>query len=154
MIQLTLIIQTAVAFAATFTFSMIFNIPGKELLFCGITGAAGWFVSRLMLVFVPGGLVLGTFAGTLVLTFIGRCLSYARKTPVLVYLIGGILPLVPGAGIYYTMYEFIIENDTLKALELGIETAKITGVIAIGIICVLSLPRIFFIFGRKEPGQI
>jgi uncharacterized membrane protein YjjB (DUF3815 family) len=123
---------------------MLFSIPRRELCFCGITGAAGWLARGIILFFFPGATVLGAFAGTLTLTVISRVLSYARKTPVLVYLIGGILPLVPGAGIYYTMYELVMTNDTLKAMEYGIETVKITGVIAIGIMCVLSLPRQIF----------
>jgi uncharacterized membrane protein YjjB (DUF3815 family) len=142
--NLEIIIQTAVAFAATVTFSMLFNIPRRELCFCGITGASGWFVRGLVISFFPGATVLGAFAGTLVLTAISRVLSYSRKTPVLVYLIGGILPLVPGSGIYYTMYELVMTSDTLRAMEYGIETIKITGVISIGIMCILSLPRGLF----------
>lgn len=144
--MITLIFQTVVAFAATIAFSTLFNIPRRELLWCGLTGAAGWFFCRLTVFFIPNGLVMGTFFGTLALTIISRCLSFARKTPVLVYLIGGILPLVPGAGLYYTMYNMIITGDSAKAFEMGLETAKITGVIAIGIMCVLSLPRGFFEF--------
>jgi uncharacterized membrane protein YjjB (DUF3815 family) len=150
MFTIELLAQTIAAFAATLTFSMLFNVPKKELVFCGMTGAAGWLVSRAVMGAVPYALVLGTFAGTLVLTYIARILSYRRRTPVLVYLIGGILPLVPGAGIYHTMYELIMVAEDSRALEFGLETAKITGVIAVGIICVLSMPRLFFDFSRRR----
>lgn len=142
--MITILIQTAVAFGATIAFSTLFNIPRRELLFCGATGAAGWFVCRLIAMLIPGSIVMGTFFGALALTVISRVLSFARKTPVLVYLIGGILPLVPGAGLYYTIYNLIITGDTAKAFDKGLETAKLTGVIAIGIMCVLSLPRKMF----------
>lgn len=141
---LSLLIQTAVAFIGTSTFSLIFNIPAREILFCGVVGAAGWLVSGIIQIQLPDGAVLGTFAGTLTLTGISRALSFARKKPVLVYLIGGILPLLPGAGLYHTMYDLIITNDTYTALESGIRTAQLTGAIALAIICVLSLPPALF----------
>jgi len=149
-VPLTLIIQTIVTFVCITCFSIILNVPKKELLFCGLTGAVGWFASRFVLILDPNVFILANFVGTLALTAVSRVLSYARKTPVLVYLIGGILPLVPGAGIYYTVYEFIINNNDTAGLLYGIETAKVTGVIAIGIICILSLPRFMFDYRRKR----
>jgi len=145
-----LIFQTIAAFIATTTFSALFNVPKRELVFCGITGALGWFVSRLVLSFDQNWLIFGTFAGTLALTAMSRILSYLRKTPVLVYLIGGILPLVPGAGIYRTMYELFIVRENSRAGEFGLETALIVGVIAIGIICILSLPGVLFDYRLKK----
>jgi uncharacterized membrane protein YjjB (DUF3815 family) len=148
--MINIVFQTIAAFAATTAFSMLFNVPRKELVFCGITGAVGWFVSRFVLYFNPAWLVFGTFAGTLALTSVSRALSYSRKTPVLVYLIGGILPLVPGAGIYNTMYELIMVGEDGRAFYFGLQTAQVAGVIAVGIICVLSLPRILFDYSRKN----
>lgn len=143
---ITLMIETAVAFAAVFAFSMLLNVPRRELLFCGLIGAAGWLLSGIVQLHGPAGVVLGTFVGTLMLTALSRIMSNARKTPVLAYLIGGILPLVPGSGIYYTMYALVISKDTREAMEMGILTAQITGVIAMAIICILALPRFFFDF--------
>ena len=64
-----------------------------------------------------------------------------------VFLICGIFPLVPGAGIYYTGYNFFMGNDTL-ALEKGLETIKIAVAIALGTGIVQSLPP--FLFHRKK----
>ena len=44
------------------------------------------------------------------------------KMPVTVFLLSGIFPLVPGAGIYYTAYYFIQGNNAL-ALSILIRTA-------------------------------
>ena len=41
---LTGLLQTGVAFAATIAFAVIFHSPRRELLFTGLTGAAGWAV--------------------------------------------------------------------------------------------------------------
>lgn len=79
----------------------------------------------------------------LIVTFISRYLSVLRKMPITVFLIAGIFPLVPGAGIYATMYG-VITDDVLAATQKGIETLKIAGVIGIGIAMVLSLPPYLF----------
>ena len=49
------------------------------------------------------------------------------------------VPLVPGAGIYYTAYYFIQGNNAL-ALSNGISTFKVAVALAIGITLVLSVP--------------
>ena len=51
----------------------------------------------------------------------------------------GIFPLVPGAGIYYTAYYFI-QNENTLALAKGISTFKIAVALAIGISLVLCVP--------------
>ena len=51
----------------------------------------------------------------------------------------GIFPLVPGAGIYYTAYYFI-QNENALALAKGISTFKIAVALAIGISLVLCVP--------------
>ena len=54
---------------------------------------------------------------------------------------------MPGAGIYYTGYNFFMGNDAL-ALEKGLETIKIAVAIALGTGIVQSLPP--FLFHRKK----
>ena len=49
------------------------------------------------------------------------------------------VPLVPGAGIYYTAYYFIQGNNAL-ALSNGISTFKVAVALAVGISLVLSIP--------------
>ena len=65
-----------------------------------------------------------------------------------VFLICGIFPIVPGAGIYYTGYHFFM-RDNAMALTKGLETIKIAIAIALGIGIVLSLPQFFFTLRRK-----
>ena len=75
-----------------------------------------------------------------VLTMMSRIFAVWRKTPVTVFLICGIFPLVPGAGIYYTAYYFIM-GDNAMALSKGIETIKIAVAIALAIVFVFSMPN-------------
>jgi len=137
------------AFIGTIGFSILFNVPKKELLMCGIAGAAGWFVFRTTLNIVPDAAVAGIFLATITIACISRLLSFARKMPVTVYMIPGIIPLVPGAGIYYTMFHAIMGENT-EALLRGMETLRNAGVIAVGILIILSMPPKIFSFIRKK----
>ena len=60
------------------------------------------------------------------------------KTPVTTIIICALIPLVPGAGMYYTMYE-IISGNSSKALELGLNTIANAGTLALGIIFVSTI---------------
>ncbi len=135
-------IQTMVAFLATIAFSIIFHAPKKQWLFTGITGAAGW-LCYLVCTHFHTGVTAASFFAAVVLTLISRFFSFHRKEPVTVFLICGIFPIVPGAGIYYTGYHFFMSQNAL-ALNKGLETMKIAVAIALGVGIVLSLPRFFF----------
>ena len=73
------------------------------------------------------------------LTLLARIFAISRKAPVTIFLLSGIFALVPGAGIYYTAYYFI-QNDNALALSTGINTFKIAVALAVGISLVLSIP--------------
>ena len=152
MIDLTTLLhwgfQTIVAFVSTIAFAIIFHTPKKEYLFCGITGGVGWLV-YLICVGMGWGVVAGSFLATVALAWFSRIFAFRRKAPVTVFLITGIFPLVPGAGIYYTGYHLFM-GDNFLALDKGLETVKIAIAIALGIGIVLSLPSILFTFRRPR----
>ena len=39
-----MMIQFIVGFFATLSFAILFSAPKRQLVFCGLTGAAGWIV--------------------------------------------------------------------------------------------------------------
>lgn len=139
--------QCLVSFVATVAFSLLFHAPKNQYFWCGITGMAGWAVYWLLMQ-VQTSPVTASFAGALVLALLTRIFSVARRTPYAVYITAGIFPLVPGAGIYYTVYYFIMARNE-QASAKGIETLKIAVAIALGIVLVLALPgRLFHLFFR------
>ena len=82
---------------------------------------------------------VATLVATLPLTACARFFSVRHKAPVTIFLLPGIFPLVPGAGIYYTAYYFLRDDRTLF-LNKGVETLKIALALALGIALVCSLP--------------
>lgn len=144
------IIQFVISMLATISFAVLFTAPKKEVLWCGLTGGFGWIIYFLCTQ-NDVHLVLASGVATFGLTILSRCLAVIRKTPVTVYLLAGIFPLVPGAGIYYTAYYLFIGNTDLSGYK-GLETLEIAGAIVFGIIFGFGIPQ--SLFHKLSPRKI
>ena len=133
-----LVAQLFLAGVGTLSFAILFACPRRSLPYCALVGAVGWFVYELLTMFGLDSAAASLLA-VIPLTLLTRIFAIVLKTPVTIFLLSGIFPLVPGAGIYYTAYYFIQGNNAL-ALSNGISTFKIAVALAIGITLVLSLP--------------
>ena len=136
-----MILSILSAFISTIGFSIVFHIQKKHLFICGSVGALGWAV-YLLLEKLGTGPVLASFVAALVVTQISYFLSKHRKTPITVFLIAGIIPLVPGLGIYRTMYA-MLESNYSVAIEYATLTFEIAGVIAGAIVIISLLPLLW-----------
>lgn len=137
-----MIIQFIVCFFATVSFAILFSAPKRQLVFCGLTGAIGWIV-YLIVMEQNGGIALANVCASFTLTLMSRIFAAFNRHPVTVYLLPGIFPLVPGAGIYYTSYHFIMhEMDNFA--KYGAETLIVAGSIVFGIVFGFALPQRIF----------
>lgn len=128
-------IQVVGAFLAILSFSVLNNVPKKYLVYCGIEGAVGWF---LYLIFkVPCGEVLAIFFGTLGLAVMAHIFARLFKAPVTVFLIPGILILVPGAGFYRFAYQLFLGTEAMANYYM-LSTLQSAGMIALAIFAVDS----------------
>ncbi|WP_250229591.1 threonine/serine exporter family protein [Anaeropeptidivorans aminofermentans] len=137
-----MVLRILLTFVASLTFSLLFGVPKKELICCGLCGAIGWLIYELL---SPGASsnVMPIFSASIAATTASRFFSFKRKNPITLYLIAGIIPLVPGVAIYYTMYNILTGNSVLAA-SYGIDTVRTAGVISLGIVIVLALPYQIF----------
>lgn len=143
-----MILSILSAFISTIGFSVVFHAQRKHLLLCGLVGAIGWTVYLLINPHQDAP-VLASFVATLVITSLSYLLAKQRRTPITVFLIAGILPLVPGLGLYRMMSALLDENYTL-ALDYATLTFEIAGVIAGAIVIISLLPLLW----RKPPKKI
>lgn len=142
--------QLAAAFVGTIAFVVMFGVQKRYYVFCGLIGAAGWILYYLLteLTMVPA--VANVFFATMLITFLSRMISVWMKCPVTVFLIAGIFPLVPGAGIYWTAY-YLVTNQTGEALSSGFMALKTAIAIVVGIVVILEIPNKFF--HLIDPGK-
>lgn len=134
-----IIIQFALSMIATMAFAILFCAPRNEWLLCGLSGAIGWIVYYVMF-HHNLGLMLSTTAATFVLSIFSRSLAVIRKQPATLYLLSGIFPLVPGAGIYYTAY-YLITGESTLCYSKGMETCEIAASIVFGILFAFAIPQ-------------
>ena len=134
-----MILQFLLAMAACASFAVLFGVPRNQFFFSSLTGALGW-ISYLIFCELGAGIVFASLYATFFLTILSRFFAALRKNPVTLYLVTGIFTLVPGAGIYYTSYYFIM-NDMSRCTAKGMETFKIAGAISVGIIFGFSIPQ-------------
>lgn len=137
-----MIVQFVVCFLATLSFAILFSAPKRQLLFCGLTGAIGWIV-YLIIMEQNGGIALANVCASFTLTLMARIFAAFNRHPVTVYLLAGIFPLVPGAGIYYTSYYFIM-HEMESFAKYGAQTLIIAGSIVFGIVFGSALPQRLF----------
>lgn len=131
-----MILQIAGAFLAILAFSVVLEAPKRYLPYCGLVGAAGWFA---YLVTVDRfGIVMANFWGALIISLISHIFARIFKAPVTVFLIPGILTIVPGAALYRAVYQLFLGTRALASVYL-METIQIAGVIALAIFLIDSL---------------
>ena len=135
-----MIIQVLAAFVAILAFSIVIGAPRKYLPYCGVVGAAGWLVYLLNV--NSYGIVTANFIAAMVIAFVSHIFARIFKAPVTVFLIPGILILVPGAGMYRTVYQFFM-GDRQAAGSYLLQTMQIAGMIALAIFVMDSLFALF-----------
>ncbi|AGF56570.1 MULTISPECIES: threonine/serine exporter family protein [Clostridium] len=131
--------QVFVALVASFGFGIIFNIRGKYLIFAAIGGGLSWF-SYLSLTQNGVGDIMAQFISAIIISMYSEIFARYLKTPVTTLVVCALIPLVPGAGMYYTMYETILGNISAAA-TLGLNTISIAGALALGVIFVSTITK-------------
>lgn len=128
------------AFFSAIGFSVLFNIPRKQMIFAGICGGLGWVVHERMML-TGMSIVFTSFLGALIVGILSEIFAKIRKIPATVFVAPGIIPLVPGYGLYYAMLS-IIEREYETAIQVGFETLMVATVIAAAVIVSTTVGKI------------
>lgn len=144
---MNLILETMAAVVGTVAFSLLFGVPTKYYPYCGLIGGAGWLVYAGLVngLSEPGAALFAT----MVVILLSRLCAVRKRCPVTIFLISGIFPLVPGAGVYWTAYYIVMDELTLAA-QRGFLALKVAAAIVLGIVFVFELPQGLFQTPRKK----
>ena len=119
-----MIIRVFGAFLSIYSFAVLLQVPRRFVLQAGIVGAIGGFVYLLAIHFGRGDMMASLYSAVAA-AVVSHIFARVYKTPVTLFLIAGVLPTVPGNGMYQTMSEFYL-----------IQTLEIAGVISLAIFVV------------------
>lgn len=124
-----MIAQLICVFIGVVGFAIALEVQKKYLAYCGLAGMVGWAVYLLCQQIFPMGSI---FFSSFCIAFLSQIFARKLHCPVTVFLIPGIYPSVPGAGIYRTVYYVIMGENTLAGHYL-LNTLTTAGMIALGI---------------------
>ncbi len=136
---MTYISQFIFSFISTMGFAVMFNAPSKSVYKSGLAGAVGWICYMLTHSYYPNK-PIASFVGAFAVGLISEWFAVYTRRPVTLYVIPGIIPLVPGFGLYYTILS-IIQKDYIRAANAGVEAMFIAIGIALGLIMALQIGR-------------
>ena len=138
------LIQTLMACLGAAGFAVLFNVHGSKLLWIAFGGGLSWQV-YLSCEHFGFGLFLSLFFATVTIVTLSEILSRILKTPVILFLVPMLIPLVPGGGLYYMM-DALVRSDVAE-LAIRMESVAIqVGAIAGGLIVMTSVMGNFFTF--------
>ena len=132
------LVQLIAAFLGTMSFAVLFGVPHYYYFDAGLCGMMGWLLYLILTRYSAFSAVEVMFCATALVTLIALLQSIGRKCPITVFLISGIFPLVPGAGIFWTSYN-IVSNQLPEALNTGFAALKATVAIAFGILAIMEI---------------
>lgn len=126
---------------ATIGFSIYFNVPKSALIPSGLTGGIGWSLYYILINSTNND-ILSNFIAAIVVAWISEILARKLKHPAILFVIPGIIPLVPGLGMYNTML-YLVQSNYELAIAKGANVLFVGGAISLGVLVVTSLSRTF-----------
>ena len=140
--------QCVLCFMGCIGFSILFNIHDLGVIICALGATLVWLVYCLVEYWTGSG-IMGYFWGALVASGYSEIMARIRKFPAITYLVISIFPLIPGAGVYYTM-NYAVRGDMERFASQGMYTAAIAGIMAVGILLVSTSVRVYSIWKARR----
>lgn len=128
---MTIIVQLVTSFIAAAGFGILFNAPRQVLVHCGLVGMLGWILYDT-LVRYGIDVVPATVVAAMLVAVLSQLFAKLKKTPIIVFNVSGIIPLVPG-GIAYDAMRHFVANDYFTGVQLAAKVVLLAGAIAIGL---------------------
>ena len=130
-----------ISFFACSGFVIIFNVHGRGKVLCALGGALTWLIYCLASHFGCSDMT-SCFLATVAATIFSEVMARLRKYPATSYLTISLLPLIPGAGIYYTAQQ-VVQSNLSGFVSYGLNTLATAGTMAVGILIVTTIIRLW-----------
>ena len=144
-------LESITTIVACIGFCIIFNIHGKGTILCALGGGLTWALFRYSNT-LGMGLIAAYFLATLFAAAYSEVMARIRKYPAISYLVVSIIPLLPGAGVYRSTSSILV-GDMAGFTSNALQTVSIAGAIAVGILIVSTLARLWSIFQQKKHAK-
>lgn len=137
----TAIFQVIASYFATVAFSVLCNISRRKIFIGGFSGAVGWAAYLIGMHFL-NSLVLATFLASFIVGWMSLRLAVIFKTPATIFRVLGVVPIVPGLGMYKILYNVSVMEYN-QAIFSFFETMQTAGAIALGLLLANTFRKLF-----------
>ena len=141
-------VQLIACFIGCLGFVILFNIHGPGGLLCALGGAIAW-AAYLITMHFTGNDLASYFWAAMIASLYSEIMARVRKYPAISYLVISIFPLIPGASVYYTM-NYAVRDEMAAFADKGMHTIAIAGVIAVGVLLISTLFRMWTTWKRNR----
>ncbi|EKX81153.1 hypothetical protein CFSAN001628_002162 [Clostridium botulinum CFSAN001628] len=136
------IIQVLMAGVGTLGFTLFFSVAKKHVPAATFGGLLSWTI-YLVIYHITGSIFLGNMIASMIVCLWSELMARKLKAPTNIFMIPGIIPLLPGGTLYYTM-EAMLQRNKKVFVQKGLETVMITVGIVAGIVAV-SVILVYFL---------
>lgn len=133
------LLQSLACLVGCIGFSILFNIHGPGGLLCALGGVLTW-AAYLLTLHLTKNDIAAYFWATIIASLYAEIMARVRKYPAISYLVVSAFPLIPGAGVYYTMTHAVRGEMDLFVSQ-GMHTLAIASVMAVGILLTATFVR-------------
>ena len=130
--MITDIIQILAAITGAAGFGIVFNIPRGKLGVATFGGFVSW-VSYLVFAHMGINVYLCGFFAAALTTAYAEIMARVTKSPAIMYAVVGTVPLIPGAGLYRSMFA-LLRQDMVTAHQQGTYSLLFAASMAAGIV--------------------
>ena len=130
--------------------AVYFNTRKEDIPFGAVLGALGWILYVIVKALTQSD-GKGYIAGAFSVAVLAELYAVLLKRPATVFLVPGIIPLVPGAGIF-NMMRMAVQGRLDESVAAGYNTLIAAGAIALGVAMASSLARLAqnIVKGRRD----
>lgn len=119
--------------------AVTFRIPYAAIMGSAMAGLIGWEVSQALSIYGVQSLYCATL-GALCISLTAELLARAKRMPAIVFVVTGILPLVPGTKTYKAML-CLVQGAHEQAAVHSMDALLVAGGIAIGMLMGSAIDR-------------
>lgn len=141
-------IQCLAACIGCLGFALQFNEHGPGVVLCLLGGGLSW-AAYCAVIHFSGSDILSYFGAAIASAAYSEAMARIRKYPAISYLVVSIFPMIPGASIYYTT-GYVVRGDMSGFAASGTHTIAIAGAIAVGILMVSTLVRLWGVWTQRN----
>jgi uncharacterized membrane protein YjjB (DUF3815 family) len=142
------IIQILSGTVGALCFSILFNVRGNHLYVSSLGGFLSWFMFVIFSRFTNSE-VLSYFLVALFITAYCEIMARLVKAPTTTFIMPSLIPLIPGASLYYTMTS-AFSGDVSLFTGKAVYTLELSSALALGVIIASAVFKMFFKIRRRH----